>query len=164
MVTILSLWVNYIFILVFQWLSVCFSLLTIACSRKSNYSRMRFCLLTPFITFFGICWCSRGPNVPKIFFRSCWTSSEILLLFSFQQESVLASIESVPSVHSVPRIHLSASLVSVTFPRQPERLLLIGIYPLALRNSGVMERSESLVDSYSRFLLQHQGACPKKEI
>lgn len=62
---------------------------------------------------------------------------------------MLASVEPVTSVRSVPRIHLSVLLATVTFLRQPERSFLIGIYPLALRNSDVMNRSESLVESYN---------------
>lgn len=47
-------------------------------------------------------------------FRSCFTSSELFLPFSFQQDTVLGSIESVTPTYSVPHIHLPASLQSGT--------------------------------------------------
>lgn len=60
---------------------------------------------------------------------------------------MLASTESVISIHSAPRIRLPASLGRVTLLSQPESSFLIGNYPLALCNLGAMNRNENIVDS-----------------
>lgn len=76
-------------------------------------------------------------------FRSCFTSSELLLPFSFQQDTMLGSIVSDTPVYSVPHIHLPTSLGSGTSLGQPENSFLFGNCPLQLCNLCDVNRNES---------------------
>lgn len=76
-------------------------------------------------------------------FRSCFTSSELFLPFSFQQDTVLGRMESVTLTYSVPHIRLPASLRSGTSLRQPENSFLFGNCPLPMCNLCDVNRNEN---------------------